>query len=65
MVLFHLMRGIREVEGEWFGIGISRATRLKFGFMLITPKSITGTYFDTKLSRFGLAGSLMVAILDF
>ena len=29
----------------------------------ITTKSITGTYFDTKLSRFGLAGSAMAAIL--
>ena len=34
-------------------------------FKLITPKPITGTYFDTKLSRFGLAGSAMVAILEF
>ena len=35
------------------------------GFKLITPKSITGTYFDTKLRRFDLAGSLKAAILDF
>ena len=34
-------------------------------FKLITPKSITGTYSDTKLSRFGLASLPMVAILDF
>ena len=34
-------------------------------FKLITPKSITGTYSDTKLSRFGLASLLVVAILDF
>ena len=34
-------------------------------FKLITPKSLTGTYFDTILSRFGLAGFPMVAILDF
>ena len=33
-------------------------------FKLITPKSITGTYFDTKLSRFCLAGLSMAAILD-
>ena len=31
---------------------------------LIIPKSITGTYFDTKLSRFGLAGLPVAAILD-
>ena len=34
-------------------------------FRLFTPKSITVTYFDTKLSRFGLAGLPIVAILDF
>ena len=34
-------------------------------FKLITPKSINGTYFDTKLKRFGLAGFPMAAILDF
>ena len=34
-------------------------------FKLITPKSITGTYSDTKLSRFGLASLPMVVILDF
>ena len=34
-------------------------------FKLITPKPITGTYFDTNLSRFGLAGFPMAAILDF
>jgi len=34
-------------------------------FKLITPKSITGSYFDTKPSKFGLAGSFMVAIQDF
>ena len=34
-------------------------------FKLITPKSITGTYFDTKLSRHGLAGLTMAATLDF
>ena len=34
-------------------------------FKLITPKSITGIYSDTKLSRFGLASLPMVAILDF
>ena len=33
-----------------------------FEFKLITPKSTTGTYFDTKLTRFGLAGFLMMAI---
>ena len=31
---------------------------------LITPKPITGTYYETKLSRYGLAGLPMVAILD-
>ena len=31
----------------------------------ISLKHITGTYLDTKLSRFGLADSLIVAILDF
>ena len=34
-------------------------------FKLITPKPITGTYFDTNLSRFGLAGLPMAAILNF
>ena len=34
-------------------------------FKLITPKSITRTYSDTKLSMFGLAGLSMAAILDF
>ena len=34
-------------------------------FKLITPKSITGTHFDTNLSRFNLAGLPMVVILDF
>ena len=34
-------------------------------FYLITPISITGTFFDTKLSRFSLAGSLISAVLDF
>ena len=34
-------------------------------FKLITPKSITGTYSDTKLSRFGLASLPVVAILNF
>ena len=34
-------------------------------FKLITPKPMRGTYFDTKLSRFGLAGSARVAILEF
>ena len=34
-------------------------------FKLITPKSITGSYFEITLSRFGLVGLPMVAILDF
>ena len=34
-------------------------------FKLITPKPTTGTYFDTNLSRFSLAGLPMVSILDF
>ena len=34
-------------------------------FRLITPKSIIGTYFYTKLSRLGLAGLTMVVNLDF
>ena len=34
-------------------------------FKLITPKSITGTYFETTLSRFGLEGLPIVAILHF
>ena len=34
-------------------------------FKLITPKPNTETYFETNLRRFGLAGLLMVAILDF
>ena len=33
-------------------------------FKLITPKTISGTYFKTNLSRFGLAGFLLAAILD-
>ena len=32
---------------------------------LITPKPITGTYFETNLSMFSLAGSPMVAIWNF
>ena len=34
-------------------------------FKLITPKPITGTYFDTKLSKFRWAASARVAILKF
>ena len=34
-------------------------------FKLITPKSITGTSSDAKLSGFGLASLPMVVILDF
>ena len=34
-------------------------------FKLITPKPITGTYFDTNLNRFSLAGLPMADILDF
>ena len=34
-------------------------------FKLITPKPNTGTYFDTNLSRFGLTGLPMAAIMDF
>ena len=34
-------------------------------FKLFTPKDITRTYSDTKLSMSGLAGLSMVAILDF
>ena len=34
-------------------------------FKLITPKPNTGTYFDTNLSRFGLAGLHMAVLLDF
>ena len=34
-------------------------------FKLISPKYITGTYFDNKLSRIALAGYAMVAILEF
>ena len=33
-------------------------------FKLITPKTISGTYFKTNLSRFGLAGFPLAAILD-
>ena len=33
-------------------------------FKLIIPKPITGTYFETNLSRLGLAGLLLGAILD-
>ena len=32
---------------------------------LTTSKSIKGTYYETTLSRFGLAGLPMAAILDF
>ena len=32
---------------------------------LITPNPINGTYFETNLSRFGLTGLPMAAILDF
>ena len=32
---------------------------------LITLKSIMGLFLDSKLSRFGLAGSAIVAILEF
>ena len=31
----------------------------------MSPKFITGTFFDTKLSKFGLADLPFVAILDF
>ena len=34
-------------------------------FKLITPKPITWTYFLSNMSRFGLAGFPMVAILNF
>ena len=34
-------------------------------FKLITPKPISGTYFETNLNRFGLAVLPMAAILDF
>ena len=34
-------------------------------FKLINPKPITGTNFETNLSRFGLAGLPLVTILDF
>ena len=34
-------------------------------FKLNTPKPIIKTYFEFNLSRFGLAGLRMVAILDF
>ena len=34
-------------------------------FKLITLNCITGSYFETNLSRFGLAGLTMAAILDF
>ena len=34
-------------------------------FKLITPKPITENCFETNLSRFGLAGLPMAAILDF
>ena len=34
-------------------------------FKLIVPKSITETYIDAKLGRYGLAGKHLVAILDF
>ena len=34
-------------------------------FKLFSPKPNTGTYFDTKLGMFGLAGLPMAAILDF
>ena len=33
-------------------------------FKLITPKPITGTYFDTKLSSFGLVCLTLVALYD-
>ena len=33
-------------------------------FKVITPKPITGTHLETNLSRFGLAGLPMAAILD-
>jgi len=34
-------------------------------FKLFTPKPIIVTYFDTNLSRYGLTGWRMAAILDF
>ena len=33
-------------------------------FKLITPKTISGTYFKTNMSRFGLAGFPLAAILE-
>ena len=38
---------------------------LNLEYKLITPKHINGTYFDTNLSRFGLGGLTLVAILNF
>ena len=37
---------------------------LNLDFKLNTPKPIIKTYFESNLSRFGLAGLPMVAILD-
>ena len=37
---------------------------LNLDFKLNTPRPIIKTYFESNLSRFGLAGLLMEAILD-
>ena len=44
---------------------VEKIQGLNLGLKLITPKSITRTNYNTKISWFGLAGSAMVAILDF
>lgn len=41
------------------------ATGLNSQLELITPKSITGTYFDTNLTGFSLVGLSMETIFDY
>ena len=58
------MKAILDIQ-FFISLPVEELQTLNSEFKLITPKPITGTYFDTKLSRFGLAGSAMTAILKF
>ena len=58
------MKAILDIQ-FFISLPVEELQTLNSEFKLITPKPITGTYFDTKLSRFGWAGSARVAILKF
>ena len=59
-----LMKAILDIQ-FFISLPVEELQTLNSEFKLITPKPNTGTYFDTKLSRFGWAGSARVAILKF